>query len=196
MNINLERLQRERSASGDRQEKRATARGEGSSSRSGITQDTFVQPLTRAMKERLWEKFQENEDILVNALFIIVESVTSLDRAARIEAPPLGPDLPRVTLRRVGSLELDLLDRTARRGERTIELLPREYRLLDFMMQRSNELLTRAMLFKEVWNYKFVPTTNLVDVHMSRLRRKVDMPNEAPMIESIRGAGFILRAWP
>ncbi len=148
------------------------------------------------MKERLWEKFQENEDILVNALFIIVESVTSLDRAARIEAPPLGPDLPRVTLRRVGSLELDLLDRTARRGERTIELLPREYRLLDFMMQRSNELLTRAMLFKEVWNYKFVPTTNLVDVHMSRLRRKVDMPNEAPMIESIRGAGFILRAWP
>jgi two-component system OmpR family response regulator len=62
------------------------------------------------------------------------------------------------------------------------------------MMRRKDQLLTRAMLFEEVWNYKFVPQTNLVDVHMGRLRRKVDKPNEPPMIYNVRGAGFILRA--
>jgi DNA-binding winged helix-turn-helix (wHTH) protein len=64
------------------------------------------------------------------------------------------------------------------------------------MMQRSGKLLTRATLLKDVWNYKFVPETNLVDVHMGRLRRKVDGPNEAPMIRNVRGVGFILGAAP
>jgi DNA-binding response OmpR family regulator len=63
-------------------------------------------------------------------------------------------------------------------------------------MQRSGALLTRATLFKEVWHYKFVPDTNLVDVHMGRLRRKVDGSNEAPMIRNVRGAGFVLSATP
>jgi hypothetical protein len=84
------------------------------------------------------------------------------------------------TVLRVESLELDLLDRTAKRGGRPIDLRPREFRLLKYMMQRSDKLLTRATLLKEVWNYGFVPDTNLVDVHMGRLRRKVDGPNEAP----------------
>jgi DNA-binding response OmpR family regulator len=97
---------------------------------------------------------------------------------------------------RVGSLELDLLDRTARRGDRQIDLRPREYQLLKYMMQRSDTLLTREMLFKDVWHYRFVPETNLVDVHMGRLRRKVDGANEAPMIRNIRGAGFVLSATP
>jgi DNA-binding winged helix-turn-helix (wHTH) protein len=68
--------------------------------------------------------------------------------------------------------------------------------LLKYMMQRSDKLLTRAMLFKDVWNYKFVPETNLVDVHMGRLRRKVDGSNEVPMIRNVRGAGFVLSATP
>ena len=75
-----------------------------------------------------------------------------------------------------------------------IDLLPREFRLLEYMMQRSDQLLTRAMLLEEVWNYKFVPATNLVDVHMGRLRHKVDGPDEVPMIHNVRGAGFILRS--
>jgi DNA-binding response OmpR family regulator len=100
------------------------------------------------------------------------------------------------TVLRVGPLGLDLLDRTARRGDRQIELRPREFRLLKYMMQRHDELLTRATLLKEVWNYKFVPETNLVDVHMGRLRRKVDGPNEAPLIRNVRGAGFVLSAPP
>jgi len=106
------------------------------------------------------------------------------------------PALPNETVLRVGSLQLDLLDRTARRGDRKIDLRPREFQLLKYMMQRSDQLLTRAMLFKDVWHYKFVPETNLVDVHMGRLRRKVDGSNEAPMIRNVRGAGFVLSATP
>jgi two-component system OmpR family response regulator len=120
--------------------------------------------------------------------FAIVELV------ARIEALLRRPVETRETILRVGALEIDLLERTARRGERVIELLPREFRLLEYMMQRSEQLLTRAMLLEEVWNYKFVPATNLVDVHMGRLRHKVDGPNDIPMIHNVRGAGFILRA--
>ena len=106
------------------------------------------------------------------------------------------PALPNETVLLVGPLQLDLLDRTARRGDRKIDLRPREFQLLKYMMQRSDKLLTRAMLFKDVWNYKFVPETNLVDVHMGRLRRKVDGSNEASMIRNVRGAGFVLSATP
>jgi DNA-binding response OmpR family regulator len=98
------------------------------------------------------------------------------------------------TVLRVGSLELDLIDRTAKRDGRLIDLRPREFRLLKYMMQRSDQLLTRATLLKEVWQYKFVPETNLVDVHMGRLRRKVDGSNDARMIRNVRGAGFVLSA--
>ncbi|KRR27447.1 response regulator transcription factor [Bradyrhizobium retamae] len=122
--------------------------------------------------------------------FAIVELV------ARIEALLRRPPETRETNLRVGQLELDLIERTAKRGERRIDLLPREFRLLEYMMRRSDQLLTRAMLLEEVWNYKFVPATNLVDVHMGRVRHKVDGPGDAPMIQNVRGAGFILRAVP
>ena len=120
--------------------------------------------------------------------FAIVELV------ARVEALLRRPAENHDTVLRVGPLELDLLARTAMRGKRPIDLLPREFRLLEYMMRRKDQLLTRAMLFEEVWNYKFVPRSNLVDVHMGRLRRKVDPPNEQPMIHNIRGEGFVLRA--
>jgi DNA-binding response OmpR family regulator len=98
-------------------------------------------------------------------------------------------------LLRVGSLELDLINRTARRGDRSFYLRPCECRLLKYMMQRCGQLLTRAKLLEDVWNYKFVPETMiLVDVHMGKLRRKIEGPNEAPMIRNVRGAGFILNA--
>jgi two-component system OmpR family response regulator len=116
-----------------------------------------------------------------------------LELVARIEALLRRPLESRETTLRVGTLEIDLIERTAKRGSREIDLLPREFRLLEYMMQRCDQLLTRAMLLEEVWNYKFVPTTNLVDVHMGRLRHKVDGPNETPMIHNVRGAGFILR---
>jgi DNA-binding winged helix-turn-helix (wHTH) protein len=120
----------------------------------------------------------------------IVELISSGECLARL------PALPSETVLRTGPLELDLLDRTAKRGDRKIDLRPREFQLLKYMMQRSDNLLTRATLLKEVWRYRFVPETNLVDVHMGRLRRKVDASNEAPMIRNVRGLGFILNAAP
>jgi two-component system, OmpR family, response regulator len=124
----------------------------------------------------------------------LTKPFATVELVARIEALLRRPAESRDTVLRVGPLELDLIERTARRGERAIDLLPREFRLLEYMMRRKDQMLTRAMLLEEVWNYKFVPQTNLVDVHMGRLRRKVDEPNEPPMIHNVRGMGFILRA--
>jgi two-component system, OmpR family, response regulator len=139
-----------------------------------------------AIDERVRGLRSGGDDYLTKP-FAIVELV------ARIEALLRRPAESRETMLRVGPLELDLIARTAKRGDRAIELLPREFRLLEYMMQRSDQLLTRAMLLEEVWNYKFVPATNLVDVHMGRLRHKVDGPNDPPMIHNVRGSGFILR---
>jgi two-component system, OmpR family, response regulator len=115
-------------------------------------------------------------------------------QAQRTGPSALLPPKSRETVLGVGPLELDLIERTARRSDHTIDLLPREFRLLQYMMRREEQLLTRAMLLEEVWNYKFVPQTNLVDVHMGRLRRKVDEQHELPLIHNVRGVGFILRA--
>jgi DNA-binding response OmpR family regulator len=119
-----------------------------------------------------------------------IELISNEEPLARL------PALPNETVLRVGALELDLLDRSAKRGDRKIDLRPREFQLLKYMMQRSDDVLTRATLLKEVWHYRFVPETNLVDVHMGRLRRKVDGSNESPMIRNVRGVGFILSATP
>jgi DNA-binding response OmpR family regulator len=81
-----------------------------------------------------------------------------------------------------------------KRGSRPIDLRPREFQLLSYMMRRSDKLLTRETILREVWHYKFVPETNLVDVHMGKLRRKVDGSDEAPMIRTVRGEGFVLSA--
>jgi two-component system OmpR family response regulator len=99
----------------------------------------------------------------------------------------------RETVLRVGPLEMDLIDRTVRRGERELDLLPREFKLLEYLMRRPGQLVTRDMLLEDVWHYRFLPQTNLVDVHIGRLRRKLDAPGEPPLIQSVRGAGFIFR---
>jgi two-component system OmpR family response regulator len=124
----------------------------------------------------------------------LTKPFATVELVARVEALLRRPAESRDTMLRVGPLELDLIERSAKRGNRTIDLLPREFRLLEYMMRRKDQMLTRAMLLEEVWNYKFVPQTNLIDVHMGRLRRKVDEPDELPMIHNVRGLGFILRA--
>jgi two-component system, OmpR family, response regulator len=113
---------------------------------------------------------------------------------ARIEALLRRPAESRATMLQVGPLKLDLIERTGKRGDPVIELLPREFRLLEYMMRRKGQLVTRAMLLEDVWNYKFIPQTNLVDVYMGRLRHKVDLGHELSMIHSVRGVGFVLRA--
>ena len=142
-----------------------TLRGE------GIRTPVLVLSALGAVDERVRGLRSGGDDYLTKP-FAAVELVARIEALAR--AGPESPD----TVLRVGPLELDLIKRTAKRGERTIELLPREFRLLEYMMRRKDQTLTRAMLLEEVWNYKFVPQTNLVDVHMGRLRHKVDEPNE------------------
>lgn len=118
--------------------------------------------------------------------FAVIELIARIEVLLRRSADAT------TTVLRVGPLEVELIGRTAKRGGREIELLPREFCLLVYMMRRQGQLLTRAMLFEDVWNYKFVPDSNLVDVHMGRLRRKVDRKGEQPMIFSVRGEGFVL----
>ena len=112
--------------------------------------------------------------------------------AARAEALLRRPLMSRETVLRVGPLELDLIDRVAHRAGRVIDLLPREFKLLEYMARRPGQVMTRAMLLEDVWNYRFLTETNLVDVHIGKLRRKVDAPGELALIHTIRGAGFML----
>ncbi len=112
--------------------------------------------------------------------------------AARIEALLRRPTESRETILRVGSLELDLLAGTGRRGARELDLLPRELKLLEYLMRRPGQVVTRAMMFEEVWNYRFAPKSNLIDVHVGRLRKKLDGQGEPVLIRNVRGEGFTL----
>ncbi len=114
--------------------------------------------------------------------------------AARVEALLRRAVDSRVTHLRVGPLEMDLIERSARRGERSLELLPREFKLLEYFMRRPEQTITRAMLLEDVWHYRNSPLTNVVDVHISNLRRKIDAPGEPHLMETVRGHGFRLHA--
>lgn len=114
--------------------------------------------------------------------------------AARIEALLRRPVETPETVIRLGSLELDLMAGTGRRGARDLELLPRELKLLAYLMRRPGQVVTRAMLFEEVWDYRFTPKSNLIDVHVGRLRRKLEAGGETPVIVNVRGIGFTLNA--
>jgi two-component system OmpR family response regulator len=114
---------------------------------------------------------------------------------ARIEVlarrnEPIGPD----TSLQVADLVLDRITHTARRGSEEIKLLPREYRLLDFLMQNEGKIVTRTMLLEKVWDLHFDPQTNVIDVHMSRLRAKVDKGFGQPLLQTVRGRGYKIDA--
>jgi two-component system OmpR family response regulator len=113
--------------------------------------------------------------------------------AARIEALLRRPIETREAVLRAGPMEMNFIDRTVRRGAREIELLPVEFKLLEYLMRRPGQVVTRAMLLEDVWHFRFVPQTNVVDVHIGKLRRKVDQPPDPPLIQSIRSAGFMFR---
>ncbi|WP_264601503.1 response regulator transcription factor [Rhodobium gokarnense] len=96
-------------------------------------------------------------------------------------------------LYKVGDLELDRLSHTVRRGGQEITLQPREFRLLEYLMKNAGQVVTRTMLLENVWEYHFDPQTNVIDVHMSRLRGKIDKGFETPLIQTVRGAGYVIR---
>ena len=123
--------------------------------------------------------------------FSFQELIARLEAIVRRQSQPAGDVATRLV---VGSLALDLLGRTARRGERTIELLNKEFQLLEYLMRHAGQVVTRTMLIEAIWDYDFNPGTNIVDVHISRLRAKIDGTGEPPMIRTIRGAGYRLDA--
>jgi two-component system, OmpR family, response regulator len=95
------------------------------------------------------------------------------------------------TLLRNGALELDLVRRKVTHRQRELDLQPTEFRVLEFMMRHTGQVLTRTMIFEAVWGCRFDPGTNLIDVHVGRLRKKVEMPGERPLIRTIRGSGYL-----
>jgi len=97
------------------------------------------------------------------------------------------------TTLRVADLELDKLTRTVKRGGHVIALQPREYRLLEYLMNNAGRVVTRTMLLEQVWDYHFDPQTNVIDVHISRLRGKIDKGFEQPLLQTVRGAGYMIR---
>ncbi|HEY4045043.1 MAG TPA: response regulator transcription factor [Rhodopila sp.] len=111
---------------------------------------------------------------------------------ARVEALLRRPGDIRETELRAGSLKLDLLERTVQRHGRPIELLAREFQLLLYFMRRPEQVITRGMLLEHIWNCHFLPQSNPIDVHIGKLRRKLGGPGEPPLIQNVRGQGFIL----
>ncbi len=95
---------------------------------------------------------------------------------------------------KVADLEMDLLTRAVTRAGQLIDLLPREYRLLEYLMRHAGDIVTRAMLLEKVWDHHFDPQTNVIDVHVSRLRQKLDKGFATPLLHTVRGAGYTLRA--
>ena len=113
---------------------------------------------------------------------------------ARLEALTRRGTAPQAATRlRVGELEIDLLARTAIRNGQEIELLPREFRLLEVLARHAGHVVTRTMLLEQVWDYHFDPQTNVIDVHISRLRQKIDKGFAKPLLHTIRGAGYCLK---
>ena len=98
------------------------------------------------------------------------------------------------TVYKVGDLEMDRLARMVKRSEQPITLQPREFRLLEYLMKYAGTVVTRTMLLENVWDYHFDPQTNVIDVHISRLRAKIDKEFDTPLLHTVRGAGYVLRA--
>jgi two-component system OmpR family response regulator len=119
--------------------------------------------------------------------FAFGELMARLDALVR-RARDVGPE----TGLAVGDLRLDPLSRTVTRAGKPIQLQPREYRLLEFLMRHTGQVVTRTMLLENVWDYHFDPQTNVIDSHVSKLRRKIDLGFDAPLLHTVRGAGYKL----
>jgi len=125
----------------------------------------------------------------------LVKPYAFVELIARVEALSRRRETGSVaTLLRVGELEMDLIGRSVRRQGKEIDLQPREFQLLEFLMRHAGQSVTRTMLLEKVWEYHFDPQTNVIDVHISRLRGKIDKGFDRPMLQTVRGAGYRLDA--
>jgi two-component system, OmpR family, response regulator len=128
------------------------------------------------------------DDYLVKP-FAFAELLARVEALARRSSTVL-----KETILRAGDLEMDLVSRTVRRGGRDIEMLPREFQLLEYLVRNAGHVVSRAMLLQHVWDLHFDPTTNIIDVYVGRVRRKVDGQQVYPLIHTVRGVGYCVRA--
>jgi two-component system, OmpR family, response regulator len=125
----------------------------------------------------------------------LVKPFAFAELLARVEALARRSDsVVKETVLRASDLELDLISRTVSRGGQKIDLLPREFKLLEYLVRNQGQIIPRAMLLQHVWDLHFDPTTNVIDVYVGRVRRKIDAEQAYPLIHTIRGVGFCLRA--
>jgi two-component system OmpR family response regulator len=136
------------------------------------------------------EGLRSGGDDYLTKPFALSELLARLEALLRRGQVAPGPE----TRLRVADLELDLLGRTVTRAGRRIELTAREFQLLEFLLRRAGQVVTRTMLLEGVWDLHFDPQTNVIDVHMSRLRQAIDKGFDRPLLHTIRGAGYTVRA--
>jgi two-component system OmpR family response regulator len=125
----------------------------------------------------------------------MVKPFSFVELLARLEALGRRSDtVAKETILRVGDLSIDLISRTAGRHGKDIALLPKEFQLLEYLVRNEGRVVSRAMLLRHVWDLHFDPSTNIIDVYVGRLRRKVDDQQAYPLIHTVRGVGYCLRA--
>lgn len=124
----------------------------------------------------------------------LVKPFSFAELSARVSALARRPPLQADTKLIVGDLVLDRLQRSVRRGETRVELQTREFELLELLMLNAGRVVTRTMMLEGVWNFRFDPGTNIVETHMSRIRSKIDRGGDPPLIHTIRGEGYVIRA--
>ena len=154
----------------------------------GIITPALIVSALGEIDERVRGLRAGGDDYLVKP-FAFAELLARVEALARRRATVV-----KETVLRVGDLELDLVTRTVRRGEHDIALLPREFQVLEYLVRNAGQVVPRAMLLQHVWDLHFDPTTNILDVYVGRVRRKVDGQQAYPLIHTIRGVGFCVRA--
>ncbi len=142
-----------------------------------------------SVDERIEGLRSGSDDYLVKP-FSFAELLARVDALLRRADAASGSEV--VTKLVIGNLEIDLLARHVTRGGKPIDLMPREYRLLEYLARNADQVITRTMLLEQVWDYHFDPGTNVIDVHISRLRRKLEEGFDEPLLHTVRGAGYRL----
>ena len=153
-----------------------------------IASPVLILSARRSVDERVLGLQSGGDDYLTKP-FAMAELVARVQ--ALIRRATGAPSATRIV---VGDLTIDLLTREVTRGERRIELRPREFALLEYLARNARRVVSKTMILSQLWNYNFDPGTNVVDVLVHRLRQKIDPPGEKPLIETRRGAGYVLRA--
>ncbi|MEG9430976.1 response regulator transcription factor [Terriglobus sp. ADX1] len=155
----------------------------------GVIAPMLILSARRSVTDRVRGLEQGGDDYLTKP-FAIAELTARLRNLVRRSLATSGNS---ANLLRAGDIELDLLRREATRGSRMLRLTSQEFALLEFLVRNAGRVVTRSMILEQVWKVHVQPDTNVVDVHIYRLRSKVDLENEMPMIRTLRGVGYVLR---